>query len=587
MDIRTLHALSPPSLAFKGGFRGSKQPIELLSSTGKAASEREITQFLGELARQDTKEGNLPVIAAIGPGGRRKRAFLNQLCGSDLDASKFLPTAPSASLSGAPEIGNTAVVLDVSTLASLPADTDEEDKLTTGQMMALACPLWGVCVLPVWQSEVVDGGGLPSSVSSLLLKVVREEVRGRRGAGGGGRSEGRKAGPLKIIFAVQGGDGTLSSSDATKAFTKGMSDLFSALEKPPGLQGGMAGLVDVTAVVLPSSKYRPQEYQKALVELRQVVKGAADKAKSSRGVRGSQLPGTVGGMWAAVRERLDVSTDSPSVAVLAASAHATSTADLLMDAAKVTLSQWKRRVDRGTVTDDFGHRAHTLITSTLDQYDRNTQMDGLSSMRQRRRDEIRSTLEADVRDLFNRQLALLQRRSLKDLREKLVAALTPQGSVEANQEAAALRQVEFTFDESSSDLLVSCMADELKPAIDEAKKTLMDRLRAYAGKFPESNEAKVQARLRMEERMRPQQQQQRAGGKKAKRERAFGMRLALASMVRQDGNGNLQGFASYDAGPFSMIMGYANDRDTPEAMQNGEKPPFLRLQPKIHLDIDL
>ena len=45
--------------------------------------------------------------------------------------------------------------------------------------------------------------------------------------------------------------------------------------------------------------------------------------------------------------------------------------------------------------------------------------------------------------------------------------------------------------------------------------------------------------------------------------------------------GSLSGFAGYALGAHSINVGYANDRT------DDEDAPLLRLQPKVHFDVDL
>jgi hypothetical protein len=99
--------------------------------------------------------------------------------------------------------------------------------------------------------------------------------------------------------------------------------------------------------------------------------------------------------------------------------------------------------------------------------------------------------------------------------------------------------------------------------------------------FGESNANKV---LRMN---RLQRQMERSK-KTPKNPRAIVPNFHLAGLVRQVGSGNLSGFAGYALGAFggshTINVGYANDRGAPE---DGDDSPLLRLQPKVHFDVDL
>ena len=76
--------------------------------------------------------------------------------------------------------------------------------------------------------------------------------------------------------------------------------------------------------------------------------------------------------------------------------------------------------------------------------------------------------------------------------------------------------------------------------------------------------------------------------KQPKNPRAIVPSLHVAGLVRQVGSGNLSGFAGYALAAFggshTINVGYANDRGLPD---EGDASPLLRLQPKIHFDVDL
>lgn len=61
-------------------------------------------------------------------------------------------------------------------------------------------------------------------------------------------------------------------------------------------------------------------------------------------------------------------------------------------------------------------------------------------------------------------------------------------------------------------------------------------------------------------------------------------------MFRPDGFGNLQGFAGYTGkGGNTVTCGVCNDADSPEVLNafGGMRPPVLRVQGKVNLDVDL
>ncbi|PFH36522.1 hypothetical protein BESB_047140 [Besnoitia besnoiti] len=59
--------------------------------------------------------------------------------------------------------------------------------------------------------------------------------------------------------------------------------------------------------------------------------------------------------------------------------------------------------------------------------------------------------------------------------------------------------------------------------------------------------------------------------------------VSFTAMLRRRGEGNLQGFASYNAGPLNVIVGFAND--APVVQPDGKMAPAFRVQPKLHFDV--
>jgi hypothetical protein len=72
-------------------------------------------------------------------------------------------------------------------------------------------------------------------------------------------------------------------------------------------------------------------------------------------------------------------------------------------------------------------------------------------------------------------------------------------------------------------------------------------------------------------------------------EGSVSMALDLIAMVCPDGFNNLQGFVGFQLGPHSMTVGVHNGADNPGVILQfgGVRPPFLRVQPKLMLDVEL
>ena len=65
--------------------------------------------------------------------------------------------------------------------------------------------------------------------------------------------------------------------------------------------------------------------------------------------------------------------------------------------------------------------------------------------------------------------------------------------------------------------------------------------------------------------------------------------LFLYSNHHPDGFGSLQGFCGYQLGRNSITLGIHNDADDPQtiAQFGGVRPPLLKVQPKLRVDVEL
>jgi hypothetical protein len=103
----------------------------------------------------------------------------------------------------------------------------------------------------------------------------------------------------------------------------------------------------------------------------------------------------------------------------------------------------------------------------------------------------------------------------------------------------------------------------------------------FSEKFGDSPAAQARALAKVEKAVT----KPKTAGKKGKRSISAG--LGLVAYMRRAGQGGLQAFGGYKRGPHTVTFGYSDDASTADAMQDGQPPPLLRLQPKLNLDIDL
>lgn len=253
--------------------------------------------------------------------------------------------------------------------------------------------------------------------------------------------------------------------------------------------------------------------------------------------------------------------------------------------ARAKLSAWKARTARGLTIDNFGLASAQLLKRTMELYDRDTIIAaGLTGSaapihRLNLRSKLQERVESAIRDLFKVQVEVLEKTTLKKFNGLL---LRKHGKNEGGAAAfyadneAAVRSAAFVFDTAMEDLEVPSLS-LTKTAPSKEMKT---KLNSTLLSFPDSAAARLKDMNKVT---------QTVNKAKQPTERSVDIGLDLVAMIRPDGFGNLQGFAGYQLGGNNIIVGIHNDADSPDVISQfgGTRPPFLRVQPKLKLDVEL
>ena len=280
-----------------------------------------------------------------------------------------------------------------------------------------------------------------------------------------------------------------------------------------------------------------------------------------------------------------VSSVVPDFAVLSAQLTCDDAyARLYRSARAKALSPWKNRViQRGLIVDKFGSNAISILEKVMTGYDVET-VDALKNAAEYRlkiRAKLQARLEDAIVELFESQMANLEKTTLKKFNSSLLKQKKAGSSGEDyDANAAAVRAAAFDFETAAEELEV--VTPLLSTSLRKTKfsQDISDKLNAELANFAESNSAKMKDMMQI---------QKKANKRKGEKERSIEAGLGLVAMLRPDGFGNLQGFAGYSLGPHNVIVGVHNDADAPETINQfgGVRPPLLRVQPKLNLDIEL
>jgi len=274
-----------------------------------------------------------------------------------------------------------------------------------------------------------------------------------------------------------------------------------------------------------------------------------------------------------------VALDPPHIAhafVAVSNAHAKQSRN-----ARANIASWKSRAARGLWAESFGTDAESMRKRILSSFDSETLVAAglplVASYRLEMRTQLASLVDSSIIELFGEQVANVQKRTLKRLGSQLLKKLdvTPADDV-SSENAAAIRAAMFSFDNIMSELEVPSLSlTKVKPCREMESKLTDEVLN-----FSDSAAAKIKRTKKISEVVSKD---------KKPGQRSLDMGLDLVAVLRPDGFGSLQGFAGYQMGGNSFTFGIHNDADDPATISQfgGVRPPLLRIQPKLRVDVEM
>lgn len=248
--------------------------------------------------------------------------------------------------------------------------------------------------------------------------------------------------------------------------------------------------------------------------------------------------------------------------------------------ARAKVAAWKSRTSRGLVVENFGKEAEGLYSKTLNGYDGETlSSSGLPLVAEYRlemRLQLKGLVETAIQDLYKSQITNLETSTLKKFLTKLLRMSASSEESAFDDNAAAMRTAAFAFETTTETLAVPTLGLTKDKAVRDMSAKLNDALRD----FPDSPEAQLK---------RMNVIQKTTSRERKPNSRALDFGLDLVAMIRPDGFGSFQGFAGYNVGGNSVTVGVHNDADDPQVISQfgGVRPPLLRIQPKLRVDLEM
>ncbi|KAL3758312.1 hypothetical protein ACHAWU_004277 [Discostella pseudostelligera] len=375
-------------------------------------------------------------------------------------------------------------------------------------------------------------------------------------------------GPVTLIIAVQseGGGGDLD----TEAIGECVEEIFDSV----------AAAVGVVDAELGSYFSIQSKLVSNADDVAKVISDAQSAAKSFSSDRAATLPTAFSDIYKQITSSSDYADPTPVAEAILACNDAYSRASRT---SRAKIASWKHRISRNLLVPKFGSHADELLSRTLDLFDRDT-MDaaGLPRAGEQRliiRKKLQDRTEGILRKLFVDQMAVLEKNVVKKFQSTLLRKMD-KDMTDASQfyesNAGALRAAALAFAVGASSLEVPSLSLTKSKAVQEMESKLNNVLAA----FPDSPAAKIKSLAKVERTV---------SKKKQPNEGSISVALDLVAMIRPDGFGNFQGFTGYQLGPHSVTVGVHNDADDPGVISQfgGVRPPFIRVQPKLKLDVEL
>ncbi len=378
----------------------------------------------------------------------------------------------------------------------------------------------------------------------------------------------KKEGPVTLIIAVQSeGGGAGDDVLDADAIEECVEEIFDSVAAAVGaVDADLGNYFSIQSKLVSDSK--------------DVAKVMSDAQSAAKSVSSPTLPTAFSDIYKQITSSSDYADPTPVAEAILACNDAYSRASRT---SRAKIAAWKHRISRNLLVPKFGAHAEELLSRTLDLFDRDTMAAaGLPRAGKQRlviRKKLQDRTEGILRKLFIDQMAVLEKNVLKKFQNTLLRKMDkdttdPSKFYESN--AGALRTAALAFAVGASSLEVPSLSLTKSKAVQEMEIKLTNFLVA----FPDSPAARIRSLAKVERTV---------SKKKQPNEGSISVALDVVAMIRPDGFGNFQGFTGYQLGPHSITVGVHNDADDPGVISQfgGVRPPFLRVQPKLKLDVEL
>lgn len=399
-------------------------------------------------------DDKLSVVAALGVHGAGQSSMLDALFDTSFAEAQvrlgigaaFVKGDDAAVIAEAP---CNFVVLDVEGFDG----PDREREELCERSINVAVALSDVILFSVRMNDLsrVESNGMAAMRASLTEALMLH-------------SDGKVPAPVgKRAFVVLVRDyeaEVLPREELISGFLQEMQTIYTAVAKPPRTPSRVTEMFEFEFVTLPNAHLCKEGYDEALSNLRaRFLDAASDDYLFEGGLYARDLEVSVAqsaeAAWGALEA--EQTRDMPPAKDLASTFDCESAMRKVFEKYRRSVRIWRRETDGGGIIESFGASATTLVKETLSIYERDAVAHNGSKAFRRKKDELEDLLDADLYELFIRQIAKLRDVSYRLFKEKIEAIPENESRLERSVNAA-LKESQKYFRQNAESLRPSIMS---------------------------------------------------------------------------------------------------------------------------------
>jgi predicted RNA-binding Zn ribbon-like protein len=369
-------------------------------------------------------EASVTVVAALGVRGVAQSSLLNLVAERDaFETSRRPGEQKSLGIHTTIVDGDTSalqmrlprqlVLLDVEGFDGI--DRTREERRDRAASLAVS-----VCDMVLFSIRMNDLNRVASNGVSAL-RVNLTEMFKFQDAGIIPMPSGKKA----FVVVIRDYDAEmLAREEVINGFLQEMQEMYESVSKPSRCPARIADIFEFEFITLPCAFLAKAAFDDAVAGFRERLKdpfnddylfedGAYARAQGGN----ASLSDVCAKVWNALDE--ETTRDMPASKELMATFGCDNTMRKVFEKYKRVVRDWKHEADDGNVIDGFGDAATTLLEETLTVYDQDAGPHRGSKAFQRKRDELKENLDADLYNLFAKQTLKLREISYNLFKEKI------------------------------------------------------------------------------------------------------------------------------------------------------------------------